>query len=88
MFNLKAELGILRKAIIQSGVNIETFPYQRKPKEQNPSFAVKQNEKFAETAKKKNHGNNAMQHSLVQIWQVLHYTLWWAPRKTKYIDIG
>ncbi len=52
ILNLKAKIGVLRKAMVNHGISVESAPTSNKQEEQ--SAVVKQNGRFAGIAKKKN----------------------------------
>ena len=61
---MKAEMGCMRKALVNAGINIEKSPTVQKPREQIAHG--KQKNKFAGVAKK-NKANKLAQRSLVPV---------------------
>ena len=64
VFYMKAEMGCMRKALVNAGINIEKSPTVQKPREQIAHG--KQKNKFAGAAKK-NKANKLAQRSLVPV---------------------
>ncbi len=64
ILDLKAETGILHKAMVDHGISVESAPTSNKQKEQ--STVVKQNVKFAGIAKKKSRSRRTNRKWLVE----------------------
>ncbi len=65
ILDFKAEIGILRKAMTNHGISVESAPTSNIQKEQ--SAVVKQNGRFAGIAKKKSRSRRTNQTSLVDL---------------------
>ncbi len=59
VFDMKAEMGSMCKAMIRSGISFDKSPNEQKPRERTVSG--KQKAKFAGTAKKKNRNDKIAQ---------------------------
>ena len=65
VFDMKAEMGCMRRAMTNAGITFEKYPNGPRPREQSANG--KQMNKFAGAAKTKNKANRIAQHSLATV---------------------
>ena len=65
VFDMKAEMGSMRRAMTNAGISFEKYPSGSKQREQSANG--KQKNKFAGTVQTKNKANRVAQRSLVQV---------------------